>query len=258
MDDKEREELNRQLRLGVEEYNSAPLDDFLGLSPKQIHHLNRDPLGAGSAVRWQANIAPATLAQVPLLTLAVDLLSRLEEKEIKLTAIGNLPGKLVKEWYAKGLIPQDDLESGTTKLSSEDDYFAATTLKYCLSGLGWTKKRKGKLSLTAKGNKALMGQRQKLLEQLFLEHFTHFNLGFFDGYEDQGYLQRSFGIVLVQLLKNGKVWERVEEYGNGMLQAFPMLMDTFEPSDYQPPDRQVKRAYALRFFRRSLNFYGLV
>ena len=258
MSEQEMNELNRQLRTLTEAQNHSANPDFAGLSPAQVHWLNTHPLEEGCAVRWQKNIPEEVLDQVPLLTFATDLMRRLEAKEMKLTAKGNLPGKLVKEWYATGLVPQYDIEEGITKLSSEDDYHAATTLKIVLDLLGWTKKRHGKLSLTAKGKKALAGSRQNMLEQLFLQHFTRFNLAYFDGYEDDGHLQHLFGFVLVLLLKEGKDWRPLRTYGKDMLQAFPMLKNSFEPGRYSTPEEQVKRALSIRFFNRSLNFYGLL
>lgn len=258
MTEQEMNELNRQLRAMTEAQNHTGNPDFKGLSPSQIHWLNRHPLEEGCVVRWQENIPDEVLGQVPLLTFAVDLMNRLADKEIKLTSIGNLPAKLVKEWYATGLIPHYDIENGITKLSSEQDNYAATALKYILAGLGWTKKRNGKLSLTAKGKKALAGPRQAMLEQLFLYHFTTFNLAYFDGYEDDGALQHLFGFVLVLLLKDGKDWRPVASYGDAMLQAFPMLTNSMEPVSYSPPAEEVKSAFTIRFIDRSLNFYGLL
>lgn len=258
MTNDEMNELNRQLRSLTQAQNDAGNPDFAGLSPAQVHWLNSHPLEEGCVVRWQTKIPDAVLDQVPLLTFATDLMQRLKEKELKLTAKGNLPAKMVKEWYATGLVSQYDIEKGITKISSEDDVYFATTLKIVLDLLGWTKKRNGKLSLTAKGKKVLAGPRQKMLEQLFAKHFTNFNLGYFDGYEDDGALQHLFGFVLVLLLKNGEDWKPTAFYGDAMLQAFPMLKESFEPSNYSPPENQVKRAFSTRFLNRSLNFYGLL
>ena len=258
MSEEEMNELNRQLRAITEAQNHGANPDFAGLSPAQVHWLNTHPLEEGCVVRWQENIPDEVLDQVPMLTFATDLMRRLEAKEMKLTPKGNLPAKLVKEWYATGLVPQYDIEVGITKLSSEDNYHTATTLKLVLDLLKWTKKRHGKLSLTARGKKALAAPRQTMLEQLFFHHYTEFNLGYFDGYEDDGDLQHLFGFALVLLLKEGKDWRPIETYGNNMLRAFPILQDSFEPDRYSTPEEDVKRAFNLRFFNRSLNFYGLL
>jgi hypothetical protein len=258
MTEQEMNELNRQLRAMTEGKNHAPNSDFKGLSSAQVHWLNGHPLEEGCVVRWQEQIPDEALDQVPFLTFATDLMKRLATKELKLTTKGNLPAKLVKEWYATGLIPQYDIEKGITKLSSEDDCYAATTLKNVLHLLRWTKKRNGKLSLTTKGKKVLAGPRQTMLEQLFLQHYTTFNLGYFDGYKDDGALQHLFGFVLVLLLKDGKDWQPTAAYGDAMLRAFPMLGVSFEISSYSTPENEAKRAFRTRFLNRSLTFYGLL
>lgn len=251
-------ELNRQLRAIMEARNQAPDPDFVGLSPLQVHHLNNRPFTDGCVLQWQKGISREVLDQVPLLFFATDLLQRLSTKEIKLTAKGNLPAKIAKEWYATGLIPQFDLDKGITKLGSEDDFYAATTLKNLLYFLRWTKKRNGKLSLTARGKKALAGSRQDMLEQLFLQHFRGFNLGYFDGYKDDGTLQHFFGFVLVLLLKEGKDWKPTASYPKAMLRAFPILVESFAPVSYATPENQVGNAFTTRFLNRSLSFYGLL
>ncbi|WP_273444458.1 hypothetical protein [Neolewinella agarilytica] len=258
MSDEEMNELNRQLRALTEQQNNAPKAEFAGLSSEQVFWLNHHPLEEGCVVRWREDISDEVLAQVPLLTFAVDLLSRLREKEVKLTAKGNLPARMVKEWYATGLIAQYDLDKGITKLSSEDDCYFATTLKYALGGLRWTKKRHGKLSLTARGKKVLAGPRQAMLEQLFLQHFTNFNLGYFDGYDDDGGLQHLFGFFLVLLLKKGKDWQKNTAYVEAMLEAFPMLVDSFPSDRYVTQGKAARNAIEVRFLDRSLSFYGLL
>lgn len=258
MNEDEMKELNRQLRAVTEAYNHAPNPDFVGLSPLQIHHLNNRPLTDGCVLQWHKEISREVLDQVPLLHFATDLMQRLAVEEIKLTPKGNLPVKIVKEWYATGLIPQYGLDKGIIKIRSENNFYAATTLKHVLDMLRWTKKRKGKLSLTAKGKKALAGPRQQMLEQLFWQHFRGFNLGYFDGYEDDGTLQHFFGFVLVLLLKEGKDWKPAATYPQAMLRAFPMLEESFAPASYATPKSRVENAFTVRFLNRSLSFYGLL
>lgn len=257
MQDDSLEAFQRHLRAKIDAQNNAPKDDFLGLSPIQMMGVNYQPLQEGCVLRWHDNIDDATLARVPLLTLAVDLLLQLEAKPMKLTPKGNLPRKVIQDLYATGLIPQDDIEAGITKLSSEDDYHAAITLKHLLNQLGWTKKRQGKLSLTAKGKKILAGSRQSLLEELFLHHFRNFNIAYFDGYEE-GRMQQFFGFLLVALLLKGKAYRPVMEYGEMLLRAFPMLIEDYPGDRWRTPEKKFAHAAAIRFFDRSLPFYGLL
>lgn len=257
MQDDSLEAFQRHLRAKIDAQNNAPKDDFLGLSPIQMMGVNYQPLQEGCVLRWHDNIDDSTLARVPLLTLAVNLLQQLEAKPMKLTPKGNLPRKVVQELYATGLIPQDDIEAGITKLSSEDDYHAAITLKHLLNQLGWTKKRQGKLSLTAKGKKILAGSRQTMLEQLFLNHFSKFNIAYFDGYKE-GRMQQFFGFLLVALLLKGTEFRPIKEYSTMLLRAFPMLIEDYPGDRWHTPEKKFAHAVAIRFFDRSLSFYGLL
>lgn len=258
MQDEDFQEFQRQLRAQVAGQNNAPQDDFLGLSPAQVMGLNRQPLEEGCVLRWRDDISAETLAEVPMLALAVDLMQQLTEKPLKLTSKGNLPRKVVQELYATGLIPQADIETGITKLSSEDDYNAVITLKHLLGILGWTKKRHGKLSLTAKGKKVLAGPRKLMLQRLFTHHLQKFNLAYFDGYDDGGQLQHFFGFILVCLLKKGTEYRPVNQYGKLLLRAFPMLVQDFPECKWSTPEKDFVGAASVRFFDRSLPFYGLL
>lgn len=251
------DDLNRLLRAQTAQHNNTPLEDFLGLSPAQMSWLNRSPLQEGSVLRWQDDIPVDVLAEVPLLHFAVDLLERLSEKEIKLTAKGNLPRKRVLEWYATGRLPQYDIEHGITKISSQDDYHAATIVKYVVEMLRWTKKRHGKLSITAAGKKALKGKRQAMLESLFGEHLTKFNLGYFDSYPEAALIQFSYGFLLYVLLRDGTEWRNVSHYTDRLLTAMPMLIDEFTGARFSTPKKDMTRLLNTRIFERTLGMYGL-
>lgn len=258
MEDDDFLEFQDQFRANIMASNNTPQADFFGLSPTQIMGLNHHPLQEGCVLRWKSDIPEETLEKVPMLTFALILLRQLAEKPLKLTAKGNLPRKVVKDLYATGLIPQADIETGITKLNSEDNYYAAVTLKHLLNLVGWTKKRQGKLSLTNKGKKVLAGPQEDILKALFLAHFTQFNLAFFDAYSDEGEMQHFFGFVLVSLLKKGKIYRPAQEYGEFLLRAFPQLVHTFTRTKWQTPEKSFCQAVGVRFFDRSLAFYGLL
>lgn len=257
MTEEEMNELNRQLRALTAQMNESAHPDFDGLSPAKMHRLQQRPLEVGSVVRWQKDIPAEKLSGAPMLALVAFLMERLAEKETKLTATGNLPSKIVREMYDLRLLPEEFVDTGLTKIKGENDWFIASIVKHLANQLGWTKKRKGKLSLTAKGRKVLAGNRQAMLETLFRHHFQRFNLGFSDGYAQDGLTQKFTGFLLYQLLLHGREWRPLQFYNDAMLKAFPMLPDAYGDGYFAPED-EFCRAFYLRYFDRLLYQYGLV
>ncbi len=221
-----------------------------------MHRLNHQPLQEGSVVRWQEDIPQAKLEEIPLLSLLMVLLGRLSEKEMKLTAAGNLPAKFVRELYDYRLFPAEYIDDGLYKLKGENDWYVASLVKHLPLQLKWTKKRTGKLSLTAKGKKVLKGPRQALLEALFMHHFKGFNLGFRDGYPEDGLTQRFTGFVLYQLLLHGREWKPISFYSDAMLKAFPMLTEPFG-NLYGTPEKEFAEAFNQRYLVGFLHEYAL-
>jgi hypothetical protein len=256
MTEEEMNELNRQLRALTQQQNEAAHPDFDGLSPAKMHRLNHQPLREGSVVRWQENIPQEKLEAIPLLNLVLVVLERLAEKEMKLTATGNLPRKFVHELYAYRYFPSEYVDSGLVKIQGENDWLFAALVKHLLLQLKWTKKRLGKLSLTAKGKKVLKGPRQQLLEELFFHHFQGFNLGYADGYPDDGLSQTFTGFLLYQFLLHGREWQPFSFYSDAMVKAFPMLPEPFGNS-YSTPEKQYADALNSRYLMGFLHQYGL-
>jgi hypothetical protein len=73
----------------VNERNNAPLDDFCGLSPAQIHRLLYDPFGEESPARY--NLELTTFPETPILRILKQILMGLSQGGLKMTAKGNVP-----------------------------------------------------------------------------------------------------------------------------------------------------------------------
>ncbi len=228
-----------------------PRDEFEGLSPQQMQQLFQDFLGPGSIVKLRGDVPAEVLQELPLIYFIRQFLDRLAEKEIKLTAKGNLPGKLVKDFYATGRLPDYAIEAGITKLKGEDDYAPAQVVKYLPDLLGWSKKRHGKLSLTQKGKKARALPAGDFFEQVFRAHFRHFNLGWADGYPEASDVQHAFPYVAYLLLILGRDTRESEEYSRRLRQALPMVDTHF--GGYK-----LEQVVFIRLFLRFLAYYGFV
>jgi len=121
-------------------YNTTPLADFCGLSPGQMHQLLFHPLEPGGVVQLRAEAPNEVLDQLPFLRLTEAFLRLLHrEGGIRLTPLGALPLKYLRELYALGFILEPGVERGIHKLHREIDSLALTTLHQTtrLAGLAW-------------------------------------------------------------------------------------------------------------------------
>ncbi|MGI4736190.1 MAG: hypothetical protein ACRYG7_13520 [Janthinobacterium lividum] len=110
-------------------YNATPLADFCGLSPAQMHQLLFHPLEPGGVVQLRAEVSDEVLDQIPFLRLTEAFLRLLHrEGGIRVTPLGALPLKYLRELYAMGFILEPGVEMGIHKLHREIDSLALTTL----------------------------------------------------------------------------------------------------------------------------------
>ncbi|NJC25953.1 hypothetical protein [Neolewinella antarctica] len=263
MSEEEREALNRHLSQFANERNNTPVDDFLGLNPAQVHQLRSDPLGEGCVLRWRDDISEVVLDEIPALRIATELLNRLSTKEIKLTAKGNLPRATVRDLFLLGLAPEDRANFNVADIKSEDDTVMVTCVKLVLGDLGLTKKRQGKLSLTAKGKKALKQPRKVLLKDLFTKTTKAFNLAFYVGWgfvddDETHIIQENVGFALYTLLQLGKEWRPIDAYAEAFLVAFPAVLGEFSDSPYRSREEKVVADFNSRFTQRLFPWYGLL
>src|SRR5689334_3189016 len=102
--------------------NDTPLDDFCGLTSREMHQLLYYPYGKNSPLQVRSDIGDETLDGIPFFRLMEELL-RIIRREgfIRLTPLGALPRKVLQELYSHRLLPEEFIESGIVKLSREND-----------------------------------------------------------------------------------------------------------------------------------------
>jgi len=147
------ERINERLQIMMERHNSTPRADFNGLSPRQMDALIRYPFGKLCAVEIN-KLTEEQYQLFPLVRQVLFIMDTLAEKELKLTQNGWLPLKIVAAAYSIGS-PDHWIEEGLIKRINEYDAKSVWYARTILERLGWTKIRKGMLSLTAKGKNAL-------------------------------------------------------------------------------------------------------
>ncbi|GMQ30212.1 hypothetical protein [Algoriphagus confluentis] len=239
--------------------NNIPLDDFLGLSATEIHHLLYDTFSEKSPVQLYNNIDDKTLDQIPLFRIVEEYLKIIQrEKQIKLTPLGALPKKVMVELYDRRFLLDEHIERGITKLWKEDDCIAIKTARLTAEIAGLVRKVNNKLTLTKTTTKLFeKSNRLQIFRQFFQAFTDKFLWSFNDGYPEQPIGQLGWAFSVIMLDKFGHQPQTVGFYADKYLRAFPKFIAFFQP-DYSTPERQFFRCYGVRTFDRFLLWFGLV
>ena len=115
----------------IYQYNNKSEEKFSGLSPFELHEIIHHPFGIKSAIQIQDKIDSQTLNQIPFFRICEEFLKILQrDKYIKLTPLGALPKKVMVELYEYKFITDSLIESGSSKLSREQDSIAIQNARY--------------------------------------------------------------------------------------------------------------------------------
>jgi hypothetical protein len=237
-------EINVELQKLAEKQNNTGRWEFDGLSPEQMRGLLYF-----SCNENMIKIKDDTGSEIPIIKQIkyyLDIVNN--NKEIKLTKVGNLPPTIVKEIYSKKYLPDTMIELGISKLTKETDVatIELTNILCQLSGL--IKKKKNSISLTKHGEAAL--ETGNLFSKILTAFVSKFNWAYFDRFEDEkiGQIGACFSIYL--LSKYGNEKREASFYANKYFQAF------FE--EYIGINTEGHRIYSLRTFDRFLNYFGFL
>jgi hypothetical protein len=239
--------------------DNSPVDDFLGLTPTEIHNLLYNTFGEKSLIQFSKDIDDKTLDQIPLFRIAEEYLRIIQrDKQIKLTPLGALPKKVMVELYDKRLLLDEYIETGITKLWREEDCMSISSMRITLELAGLVKKLKGKLSLTKNGTKFIQSENRLQFFKEFFQAFTDkFFWGFNDNYTEQPLGQLGWGYTAFMLNKFGDQEREVDFYSAKFLTAFPIVI-TFFSQDISSPKSQFYSCYSLRSFERFFLWFGFV
>jgi hypothetical protein len=250
-------DLERAINKMMQEQNEQGIPDFEGYSPNEMHVLLHEPFGKKSPIRLQT-MKPQEYASVPMLNQVRYLAGQIRDQgEVKLTSLGFLPVKMVKELYSQGFLKDDDVEAGITKLSKESDSLTINLPRILLELSGLAKIHSNKMSLTKRGE-AMLTDDAGLLKLIFQTMCLKFKWAFYDGYEDERIGQLGFGFTLVLLSKYGAGKRDVAFYAKKYAKAFPFLMVGLEDIPYDSPEEYLTDCYSIRTFERFLKLFGLV
>ena len=232
------DDINRHLGEIMHAQNATPKPNFNGFSSEQMSLMLYRPLEVGCPVQLR-RLTDKQMEQIPVMRQALHLMNELSEKEMKLTAQGYIPPKMVAELYELG---SHSWNTDWYKQKSEPKTEEVQVLRVVLKECGLIKTRAGKLSLTAKG-KQLLVDHNELLRTMILFLFWDYNTGWLDMYEDNevGNLGRLYSLWLLH--HYGEDWRNTRFYADEYSKAFPMLNAGY--------------AYEYRVFNRLFRFIGL-
>jgi hypothetical protein len=239
--------------------NNCPVDDFLGLTPTEMHYLLYETYGKKSPLQFSNDLDDYTLNQIPLFRITEEYLRILHrDKQIKLTPLGALPKKVIVELYDKRILLDEHIERGTTKLWREHDCISIMSARRTAELAGLVRKANGKLALTKKGLKLLLPENRIPLFKLFFQSFTEkFQWSYNDGYPSEGVGQFGWAFSVFMLIKLGDVSNLAEFYFERYLKAFPNFIYEFEPR-YSSQEEYFQHCYSIRTFVRFFLWFGFV
>ncbi|MCL5033554.1 MAG: hypothetical protein M1395_00440 [Bacteroidetes bacterium] len=245
----------------VRRSNAAPLEDFSGLSPDQMHHLLYHPLDSvGSPVCLRESISDGTLDSIPFFRLVEEFVRIVKREEfIKLTPKGALPRKILHELYGFGFLKEESIEKGYVKLMRESDSVVLTTLSIVASLGGLASKKDGRFTLTNRGRKFVEQNHREEMFRLVLQTFTgKFAWEYNDRYPVSEAGQLGWGYTVFLILKFGETDRTAGFYADKYMKAFPTILMRFKDDPFGPARRQCTDCYTLRVFSRFLKWFGFV
>jgi hypothetical protein len=241
--------------------NNVPIDDFEGFSSADMNYLVYEPFSSDSPLQLKINISDNILDQIPFLMQIEYLLHKINDLgELKLTAKGYLPTTLVKEIYDLGLIKDEAIEDGITKLYAETSSQPIQLTRMITELARFTKKRYNKLTLTKTWrDKLLKKRRQDIFVQAFSAFAHKFSWGYFDLYSSQATGTVGFAFSLFLLSKYGDKERHVSFYSEKYLKAFPALIELFKDDPWMTDiNRSFNSCYSIRTFDRFLDYFNLI
>jgi hypothetical protein len=251
------EEAQAEINKYMHRKNSAPLDEFHGLSSEQMYRFLHFPFDSPSLVRFADTIDPPQDA--PVLKLFSLLAEAIGGEGLKPTAKGNLPQKFCRE-AALAYWGEEKHEKRTRygSIRSEMDFFDMHCLRLVAGMAGLVRKYKGKFILSVKCRKKIAAHGVgAVYPDLFMADVRKFNWAYRYGYQEIPFVQQAFLFTLFLLSKYGNKSRPQTFYEDIFLQAFPAVFNEIEDVPYQSTEETARSAYFYRTLEDFTDFFGL-
>lgn len=234
--------------------HASPVSDFHGLNPDQMHNLFYRPFASPQLLTWSFAIADSE--QAPITCALKVLVERLQEKDINLTAKGNLPLAIVRPML-QAMGEEDTLFSGQA-IRSEEQAMGVHVTRLVAEMAGYVAAAKGKLRVTRATSITLNKTGWPgMYEELVKTTLQKFNWAYLDGFEELQGIQGTAAFIFWLLHRYGDQWRPQEYYCEAMLRAFPQLRQEVREDRWAPADDILKYAIEARAFK-VFRWLGLV
>lgn len=239
------------------ERNDRPMDDFLGLSPRQVHAFLNHPFDTPEVARFTEVLDGEPDA--PLADLFRRLADAIGDDGLKPTATGNLPRKTCRD------IMRDRLgEAGYAEytrlggISTEPDAAELHIARIVGELAGFIRKYRGRfiLSRAARRMLATSGMRE-LYPLLFRAYVERFNWAYRDGFDEAPFVQQAWLFTAYLLHRHGAEERTSNFYADAFLRAFPAVEDEIAPDHWRPFEDRWHSLYTTRGLERFAGFTGL-
>src|SRR3972149_7477659 len=223
--------------------NQAPIADFHGLSPDQMHRILHFPFDSPNLVTYATVVAGEPRA--PILALFHLLAEAIGEQGLKATATGNLPRNVCREaasayWGEEAI----RVNGRFAHISKEEDSSPPHVTRLVAGLAGVVRKFRGRFILGRECRRSLTDHGLGgIYPRLVLSYVRDFNWGYRDGFTDLGLIQRSFLFTLYLLDLHGGEWLPEVYYEHAFLRAFPMVFIFLQPNSYTIPEKTVRKCY---------------
>jgi len=252
------EEMQAFVEQHTQQRNSAPMDDFHGLSPSQMHPLLNQPFSSPQLVTFFDGLDDVPSA--PIMMLFGLLVDALDEKGLKPTAKGNLPRNFCREAALSYINEEGDqrfVRFG--KINKEEDFFDLHIVRLVAEMAGLIRKHKGRFILSSECRKLLAESGMSAIyPRLFMAYVESFNWAYRDRFPDIPFIQQSFLFTLYLLYHYNDSKRLMSFYEEAYINAFPMLLDEFGENEYIKPERELAFCYSCRSLTGFSAFLGLV
>lgn len=176
---------------------------------------------------------------------------------LKLTQKGNLPRKFCRELIELQIDEDGIMASSPYELQREEESYYITLLDQMSRNMGYTTKRKNKLTVSKKGMDFLGSDDVEKYHALFKYFVFTFNWGYSDRFANSWIMQGGFAYTLFLLQKYGEDWQRIGYYSNKYRIAFPHILADFQNHGLWTPLEAYEIAFELRVAERFLKRFGL-
>ena len=233
-----------------------PAPFYQGLSANQLHKILSTDFELENEVFTFSAPSDAEAENVEIVQQALFLLSALQELgSVKATQKGNLPRKIVREFFKKFV----ESEFYSFLPTGEEDCLEIFRLRHLLSAAGVIKKHQSKFSLTKKGEKIFQNKNFGLLyQELFLASVSKWNWGYGDLHPEMEYIQHACIFNLLLINKGAQKLVDISALGSKFVDAFPVLLGFVEESPLGSPEETLISIFQLRFLDRFCVPFGLV